>query len=422
VDAGFSSLATFAAGLFAVRELGAEELGAYALVFTAYVFVTVFPKQLVFVPSEVFAVERDRGERVLVLRDSFRLVAPVALVSSFALAGWLLVAPSEIEQSTLLALTLTGIAVSLVVPFVEHLRTVLHIARRSWTAAMLSVVYFFGTVTSIAGLALGGIATPWIPFGGMCLGGLLTLVIGFLTVGREILGRRASTRPEWKSLVHFGGWLLVTSVLPRGAAFVAATLVSNLASPALLGMAEAARVASSPITVMGVALTVVLGPQLMEAAQRADYALARKVGIRFLAIGITGGVAYLLLFGWDWGGNVLAVLVPRAYEIMWLVPATIAANILFLTTTVHSRLFIGARKRVELLRVEALGSVGVVAAGLSASWTGAFAIPTGSAISAMLRTWRYRTNLNRIFHPEKTKMAESGRIGPEGRSLPIEMP
>ena len=85
LDAGLASLGSFIAGLYAVRELSASELGAYALMFNAYVMVTQFSAQLIYTPSEVHSVGWDQGQRLTGLQASTRKGTMVAIVASLGM-------------------------------------------------------------------------------------------------------------------------------------------------------------------------------------------------------------------------------------------------------------------------------------------------------------------------------------------------
>lgn len=397
VDAGCSSLATFSVGLYAVRELDPTQLGAYALVFSAYMLATVLPKQSLFVPAEVFAVERPLAERLLVLRDSVRYVLPLSFISAAAVWLWVFVAPADIDPASVLPLTVTGMAITFFVPILEHVRTMLHIARQSWKAASLSVTYLLASASGILVLSSLGLSRTWIPFGALALGAFVSLLVGTAVVWTGVRAERAQHRPGWRDLVRFGGWLLLTGVLPRSAAFVAAALVSHLASAQALGYAEAARVAGSPVVVLGTGLTIVLGPRLMEAAQERDAERARRAAWSFAGLGVTASLVYLLIVGVEWPGNPLLSILPRAFDIPWLVAVTIATNLLILFVLPLNQQFLGARRRVDMLRIEGAGSIAQVGVAASASQIGAFAVPVGIAGSCLVRIWGYRHAQGDLF-------------------------
>ena len=66
----------------------------------------------------------------------------------------------------------------------------------------------------------------------------------------------------------------------------------------------------------------------MRGAIARDASVSRASHLRFHAIVVLAAVAYALVAGWNWPGNPMATLLPNAFEVSWLVPATIAAHVM----------------------------------------------------------------------------------------------
>ena len=139
LDAGFASLARLAVGIYAARALTASDLGAYALFFSAFVFASVVPMQFVLVPAELATLPAAQRARVALLRQSWRIGAPMAAATALV-AAVAAVVGAEAATTVLWALAVTMTACAMLTPLQEHLRRVLHLAGMSWSAAVVSLV------------------------------------------------------------------------------------------------------------------------------------------------------------------------------------------------------------------------------------------------------------------------------------------
>jgi O-antigen/teichoic acid export membrane protein len=397
MDAGLASLATLAMGLYAVRTLHGPELGAYALFFAAFTLAAVVPAQLILIPAQNHAVrEAPQHARLGLLGQTWRLGGPVAILAAVAAAAAALVV-AEGPSATLWALALTTTVSACVSPLQDHVRRTLHLSGLSWTAAVVSLVQLTCVLGYLAGLGVLGVPTAWRPFGALALANMTSLLVGLAPLRHR---RRAAMLPRhtvaW--LMRSGRWLLGVEAATAGAMFVSSALVSRLASPDDLGVAEAARVVAQPVFVLAVGLAATLGPRLIESGAAGDEGAAKRIARPFVALVIAVGVLYGAITAVAWSGNPLADLVPSAYAIPFLVPVTVLA--MTVVGTVFSRrseLVGGGRERL-LPRVSVVAGALQIATAVSAAWTGAFARPLGVAvfgITLLIGFERYRRAMYR---------------------------
>lgn len=397
-DSGFASLATFVVGFYAARVFDPSILGAYALAFSAFTLASNLTNQLVLVPCEIRSVSLKRRERLLLLRWTLPMGLPVAFPLALGVSAWLFFTSPNLPPDVSLALTLTAIPCALVSPMQDHVRRMLHLSDVSWAAAVVSIVQF-SAIALIAGLAiLRDIPPPWIPFGALALANTLSLSTGILLARRE--WPPASPPMELRVLdaVRSGRWLVITELLASGSNFTSAALVTQLASAAALGYAEAARICAQPIWVLVMGLRAVLGPRSMEAARAREQMRARRISRAFMILVGTVGVAYLLIVGFDAWWNPLAHLLPNAYAVSHLVLVWGVANVVIGFNLPLRNELMGADRLPGIAKAEVGAAASRTAVASSAGVTGAFAMPLGVLLGAIarwfglgIRTRRYYT-------------------------------
>jgi hypothetical protein len=226
-----------------------------------------------------------------------------------------------------------------------------------------------------------GVPVVWIPFGALICANIASSTVGLVRAGG--FGRwTAPAGLESRVLVRSGRWLLTQALIPTGAVFLAATVITSFAGAAAMGYAEAARVVAQPVLVFATGLTAVLGPRVMASAMSGDEAGGRAMLKRFGQLTVVVGVLYLGVAGWATPWNPMQWLVPPAYIITGLVAATIVANIVFGFLFLRVEELMGARREFDLVKVSLVGSPLLVAAAFTAGFTGAFARPLGLLVQA----------------------------------------
>ena len=266
LDAGFASLATFAAGLAAVAVFDEADLGVYAVFFVAFTLGQLVAYQLIYVPAEIVAVGRVGEQRLTIFDDSLRIgILPSLAGASVVFAATLTTAPIA-STGLIIGLTVTAWIATLLSPTQDHVRRTLHVADRSWHAAVMSTTQFLVSGAAIAVLLVLDAPAAWVPFGALALANLVSLSIGLLLVHHDRHHARASSHVTFRDLVAQGRWLLLQASIPAAAAFVTANIITYLAGPEAMGYAEAARIVAQPILVLAAGLIYPLRPRAMEAA------------------------------------------------------------------------------------------------------------------------------------------------------------
>jgi O-antigen/teichoic acid export membrane protein len=377
VDASFASLATFAIGLAAVNLLEDAERGVYAVFFTTFLMGTVLARNLVLTPAEVEAVAFPLEERIPLIARTLTLgLGPAFIGAAAALLAALVAAPLT-EASVIVPFTLTTAVASILSPLQDHVRRMLHIGSKSWLAASVSIVQFVTTVTGILVMTWRDVDLPWIPFGSLAIANLVSLSFGWLLTRRSHQRSTGRDQLRFVDLARRGRWLVLQAAAPSVAGFVAAAIITRLASPEALGFAEAARVVSQPILVLATGLGAVLNPRAVEAAMNRGTALARQTNRIYLLVTASAGASYLAIAGWDWALNPMPHIVPSAYEVGGLVALSIVANLATASVFLQFNELMGAKREKTLTTISWAISPIMLIASLTAGVTDAFARPIG---------------------------------------------
>lgn len=182
-------------------------------------------------------------------------------------------------------------------------------------------------------------------------------------------------------------------LVPTGATFLAATMVTHLAGPVALGHAEAARIVAQPLLVIAMGLSAVLGPRSLEAGAARDREEARRFSRPFTFLLGCAGLAYSAVTITAWWGNPLGALIPKAYAVPGLVTATVLAHVATGMGYPFRAELLGARRLQRLPQMAMIaGLLQCAVAGLAA-WLGAFARPVSTTVGSVtlwLGYWRYR--------------------------------
>ncbi|HHC07563.1 MAG TPA: hypothetical protein ENK55_02440 [Actinobacteria bacterium] len=398
LDAALASLATFVAGLAAVRVFDSSELGIYAVFFVAFVLGQLVAYQLVYVPAEIAAVQRQGWGRLGVLEDSLRAGSGPAVVGASAVLLAALTTSRIAAGSLVAGLTATAFTATFLSPTQDHLRRTLHIADRSWDAAAMSGVQFLVTVLAVAVSILLDVPAAWIPFGALTSANLASMSLGLLRIGH--LRRRGSgERLTLRGLARQGRWLLIQAAIPAGAAFVTANVITFLAGPTAMGQAEAARLVAQPLLVLAAGLIYPLRPRAMEAALERNHAASRRAQSIFVGLMAVGTVLYAPLTAVVWPGNVFAVLVPQAYEVPWLVVATVGSNFVLGAIFLAVNELMAAGKAKSLALFNALGAPVRILVATSAAFVGPFARPAAEAMGELVVIAGVVEARRRIYRP-----------------------
>jgi O-antigen/teichoic acid export membrane protein len=401
LDAGFASLATLGVGVYAARTLTDSDLGAYALFFSAFVLAAVVPSQLVLVPAEFATLPVARIERLGLLRQTWRLGLPTAVIAA-VVAALAAILGAKAPSNLLLPLAVGTVACGVFSPLQDHLRRVLHLAGVSWWASCVSAVQLLSVAGYLGLFALAKVPTVWRPFGALALANLTSLAIGFLLARREL---HAFVLPRFQvgEAIRSGRWLVLVEVATAGAMFLSAVGITHLSSPAALGYAEAARIVAQPILVLTTGLTAVLGPRSMEAAAARDRLAAGRVLLPFTLLLVLVSLAYGAVTVTQWSGNPVGVLVPQAYAVSGLVPFTVFALMLNGGAMVFRSELLGGGWARVLPQVGTVAAVLQCLAAATAVSIGGFARPLGVALFGMVLLVGYQWQRRAMYSTEAVR-------------------
>lgn len=396
-DAGMASLATFLTGLAAVNFLSDIDRGVYSVFFAAFIAASVVPQFLIYTPYEIEIVNRPVEGRLTDVIASIRLgMGPTVLSFGAIAVAALATAASQTTPGVIVALSVTSCAALLVSPAQDHVRRLLHIARRSWSSTSMSALQLVMVAVGIVGLRGLGAPDAWIPFGALALANVATLSLGlFLTHSK----RRGSVSSPltFRELAASGRWLLATALAPRAALLVGSIMIVYLAGEEAMGFAESARVTAQPVLVVGTGLSAVLGPRGMEAAIGRNLSRARRHHRAYVGLVAALGLAYLAVAGTAWSFNPMQSLVPSAYVVEGLVAVTIVANIITAATFQYRNELMGGRKEVQLTWIGVVAATLIVVGSATAAVAGAFARPISVTMDATFRYGAYWVARSRMY-------------------------
>ena len=380
----------------AARLLGQAELGAYALVFSAWMLTSQLPTQMSLTPAEARLVALGASQRIGYLLSNLRLALPWALAGALLTVsvGWLM--PSDVPAEAGWLLALTGGMAAIFAPLQEHARRLLHLSSLHWDAAALSVVRLV-VVAAVLALASGSdVNSAWLPLGALAVGDMLSLLVACVKF-RGPSSREFQFRA--RDLAGTGGWLLVGAMVAPAAGFLISFLVTRLASSAELGVAEAARIGAQPVLVLAVGLSAVLRPEAMEAALSFDRSRALRLTRQF-SLAITGAAtAYLLVTLLPESLNPVYFLVPTAFAVGGLVQLSVVA------AAVNGMVFLQRSELTALDRTRSLSFAESWAAGarsavaLAAGWLSAWVVPLGLLVGGLIRMKLFSRLLKRAARP-----------------------
>lgn len=412
LDAGSAALATFATGVYAAIHFDPDtgELGVYALFFAIFLVAAIVPFKLAFLPAEVRLLSLPREQQLGGFRLTLPTGVPVAMAGSLVvLLAW--IPAIDADLSLVLPLAITTILTAVLSPIQDHVRRVMHLAGRSWLAAITSLVQLVVAGAFIAFGVIVDMDIAWIPFGALVAANTFSIAAGL------ILARRNSTpapgQPYMlRSLAASGRWLTGFGLLPVGAGFLAAAIVDVTAGSDFLGFAEAARIAGRPLLVFVTGVSAVLNPPSLIAGRDRN----RNEGLRLARIGhfvvIGSGVLFLAWMGFDWSGNPMAWLVEEAYTVEFLTAVTVVTNILWGMLFSEESQLIGGQREVDIFKIYVVATFVQIGIAFTAPVTESFAVPLSMLGFGVTRYFGYQWALNRLFNDGARPSSETKESDP----------
>lgn len=392
VDAALSSLATFGAGLAAVRWLEPAELGTYSVIFSAFLVASLLPIEIIYTPVQVSMIRLEVKERLGGIVHSLGSgIAPAMLGCALILAAGGLIWWRS-DPTAVIELAVTGVGLTVISPMQDHLRRGFHIAERSWGAASMSGSQLVAVVVALLVMQSLGVAPAWAPLGSLVIANIVSLGFGLL------MSRGAwRVRPNAPVVTVSGRWLAASSVSAYGGTLVASVVMTLVAGPEIVGFAEAARVAAQPVLVVTTGVAAALASRHLRAAASVDRAAAITTNKSFFLVIAVAGISYLCIAGFAWSFNPVFALIPSAYDITWLIPVTILSNLFLSFTSPLRDQLIASNMEVPMAKIDFASLVIPTVVATTAGLTGAFARPLGIIGQNLYRTIRYRSIWRSVF-------------------------
>jgi len=395
VDTGATALASFGVQVYAVRTFDTEVLGVYALFFSAYLLASLIPQFLFLYPLEIDSLQLARSDRLgLIRRSRWIFMVTPFFAGAAAVMAWQLTS-ADVDGSVVAGLGVTSATLAVVAPFYEHLKRMMHISERSMHAASTGAAQLALVMVVLTSMILVDADPVLIPFTALAASQVGAALLGLGLVWRRLVPVRLGVTIG--GLVRSGRWLLVSGVVPAAATFVAAALVSHLASAEDLGLAQAAHVAARPVLVVATGLAAVLGFRMMEAGATGDRQSGTRYWQVYASILLVGGIAYAAVAAFDWAGNPIAVIIPRAYEVAGLAAAAIGANLVLSLMKPPRDELIGARLEPWVAAIDSMGASTVVVVALFAGVLNSFAIPLGILAAAVVHSIAYVSTRRALY-------------------------
>jgi hypothetical protein len=381
IDAALSSLAGFAASLYAVRFLDASELGTYGLYLSASIVASLVPQQLLFLPAQITVLELPAARRSIVLASSLlRGGVLSALVMPFvALAG--LVTGAQVGADTRVALAFGAILLTALTPMQDHVRSILYLCDRPQLGALVSACQLVVTIPALVLMHVAGAGDAWIPFGATALGLVASMAVGLASAG-DLSANEPMPASSTRELTRVGRPLLPAALVQEATVFAGSALLVALTSAATLGTAEAARIVSRPVQAFSLGISRSLAPRLMESGQARSPEVAKSAAGLYAAAIVVAGLAYMAIAGWAYPHSPMVRLLPAAYEAQGLVALFLLATSLGAIAQIPRGILLGAGEGRTILAITTMTSaVRLTVVALLAGVFGAYAPPAAQLVS-----------------------------------------
>ncbi len=405
-DAVFSALATFAAALYAARQLPTRALGAYALLMAAMLLATSLPSQAFFVPVEQFWVGARSRDLLAVVRRGVIRGLPLAIAAAVVVVPGAALFSDLPDSGMLVSLTVTATLAALIWPIQDFTRRMLHLGHASPSAALVSLINFVAVGVALFVGSMLGVSSALLPFGSLVVGNIASLGVA-MRRAQLLSTPEPPTIPTYGALWRSGRWLLLAGAIPFAAGVVAVAVVTALAGGVAVGHAEAARIVAQPALVVATGLAAVARPRSMLAASTGNREASHKVRWWLTVATLGFSVVYSIAVVPQWTVNPVPTLLPAAFAVSGLVAVSIVAATLMAISFPFRFELVGGGRELALSRVEAIGNALRVLVAASAGLTGAFALPLGTASMAATRVVGFATATQPLYRATRVSGGQS---------------
>lgn len=417
-DAGISSFANLIIGLYAARRLDPVTLGVYALLYSGLYFASVAPATAVFTPIEVELVSKPPERQLATLPFSLMRCLPVSALTAVTVAGVVAVATFGTHPRP--ALCLTAAAAATISPLQDHTRRLMHQVSHSRAAAAMSLLNLTVVLVVTDAGFRQKIPDAWVPLGALFFGNLTSLTLGLLLARRWSPGA-SRVQLQMGQVLRAGIWLLAGGLVISGPGLFGGLVLNAFHQTSEVGLAEAGRVLSQPMSVVALGLGAVLRPRILVAVQSGD--LRELTRLNRLLHGMLLAVGGLLVIGvgFAWPLSPIPRAFPLAYRHPGLVAVWVVAGFLgFLTMSPQWQLTAVGRVRA-VWRASLVGGVlQMTVVTLTAPWLKAYALPVaaGAAGVAMAAAalWEIRRGSRAPFDGQPIPAIEE-----VGEATPLEL-
>src|SRR5680860_1051102 len=384
LDSASASLATFAIGIVAASELEPAALGAYSLLFAAFLLATVVPNHLIFLPAEITALVLKEADRKSIVRQSLALGITPSLLPALGLLATVVLLPDSIPTYTAVPLVLGASLCSCLSPLQDHVRRVLHMSGSSGLAALVSLLQLVVTIVALMTLSALSVPVPWLPFGALAIANAASLALGLGLTWRHASSSTIKLRAT--DLMRSGRWLVLVGAAPVAATFFVAAIVANWASAEHLGHAEAARILAQPVLVISTGLSAVVQPRLMESGAAGDVDITRRYTRAFIGLMVAISCAYLVVVGIPWPVSPLTGLFSSAYSVTGLIALSVIANVVNAAAIPYRSTLLGTRNERMVAKTEVLAACVACAAAVTTPWVKAYTKPLAFLLLGIARS------------------------------------
>jgi O-antigen/teichoic acid export membrane protein len=238
VDQGLTSGTSFVINILLACWLPADQYGAFAVAFAAYLFLALFHNALVLEPSIVIGPAQHSHELAAYFRVQIRLHALLVWpLTGVALTAGLLLSWIAPYSPLIGALIGGGLALPLLL-LLWLARRMCYVLHKPALAGKGSSVYLAISIGTVIGLRMAGRLTPSTAFFSLGLGSLAGACLILRRTALSTSAKRDNSLLSWRAILsenwRYGRWLVGSAVF-----YAVSTSVQTFLAAAILGLGSA---------------------------------------------------------------------------------------------------------------------------------------------------------------------------------------